>query len=159
MDPFLKSTSLAGKNFKHTCTDGAPAIIGVKSRFVTPVKNEWPRVTSSHSSLHRYTLASKTLPLHLMEVMDFAIKMINLICLNAKNHRLLELLAEEMGAQHVGLLFYTKIRCLSRGNSLKLKDVEIFLRENKTTSTSNFTMKNLLQCLRTWPMYSATSTT
>ena len=107
-------------------------MIGVKSGFVTRVKNEWPHVTSSHCSLHRYTLASKTLPLHLMEVMDVAIKVINFICLRAKNHRLFRLLAKEMAAQDVGLLFYTKVRRLSRGKCLsrlcELKnDVKIFL--------------------------------
>ena len=35
-------------------------MVGVKSGFVTLVKNEWPHVTPSHCSLHRYTLASKT---------------------------------------------------------------------------------------------------
>ena len=28
----------------------------------------------------------------------------------AKSHRLFQLLAKEMGAQHVGFLFYTKVR-------------------------------------------------
>ena len=93
-------------------------MIGVKSGFVSLVKNEWPLMTSSHCSLHRYTLASKTLPLHLIEVMDVAVKVINFIRLKAKTHRLFQLLAKEMGVQHVGLLFYTKVRWLSRGKCL-----------------------------------------
>ena len=54
----------------------------------------------------------------------------------SENHRLFQLLAEEMEAKHVGLLFYTKVRwllggkCLSRLFELK-NEVEIFLRENK----------------------------
>ncbi|CAM1328904.1 Uncharacterised protein r2_g3807 [Pycnogonum litorale] len=35
-------------------------MVGVRGGFVTLVKNEWPHVTSSHCSLHRYALASKT---------------------------------------------------------------------------------------------------
>ena len=35
-------------------------MIGVKSWFVTLIKNEWPHVTSSHCSQYRYTLVSKT---------------------------------------------------------------------------------------------------
>ena len=111
-------------------------MMGVKSGFVTLVKNEWPHVTSSHCSLHRYTLASKTLPLYLMEVMDVAAKVINFIRSSSKNHRFFQLLAKEMRAQHVGLLFYIKVRWLSIGKCLswlyKLKnEVEIFVSENK----------------------------
>ena len=80
-------------------------MIGVKSGFVKQVKNEWPHVMSSHCSLHQYTVALKTLPLHLMEVMDVAIKVINFVPSMAKNHRFFQLLAKEMEAQHVGLLF------------------------------------------------------
>ena len=32
-------------------------------------------MTSSHCSLHRYTLVSKTLPLHLVEVVDVAVNL------------------------------------------------------------------------------------
>ena len=95
-------------------------MIGVESGFITLVKNEWPQVTSLYCSLHRYTLASNTLPLHLMEVMDVAVKVVNFICSRAKNHRLFRLLAKEMGAQHVGLLFRTKVRWLSRDKYLTL---------------------------------------
>ena len=111
-------------------------MIAVKSGFVTLVKNEWLYVTSSHCSLHRYTLASKILPLHLMEVMYVAVKVISSICLRVKIHRLFRLLAEEIGAQHVRLLLYTKVRWLTRGKCLsqlyELKnEVKIFFLENK----------------------------
>ena len=104
-ESFFKANKLSWQNFKHICTDGAPAMIGVRRGFVTLVKNEWPHVTSSHCSLHRYALASKTLHPRLMEVMDVAVKVINFICSRAKNHRLFQLLAEEVGAQHVDFCF------------------------------------------------------
>ena len=84
VDSFFEANKLSWQNFKHFSTDGAPLMIGVKSVFVTLVKNEWPHVTFLHSSLHRYALASKTL--HLMEVMDVVVKMINFIRSRAKNH-------------------------------------------------------------------------
>ena len=59
-------------------------MIGVKSGFVTLVKNKWPHVTSSYCLLHRCTLASKTLPLPLVEVMGVAVKVINFIHSRAK---------------------------------------------------------------------------
>jgi len=45
-----------------------------------------------------------------MEVMYVAVKVINFIRSKAKNHRLFQPLAKEMGTQRVGLLFYTKVR-------------------------------------------------
>jgi len=136
VDSFSEANDLSWKNFKHICIDGAPAMIGVKSDFVTLVKNEWPQVTSSHCSLHRYVHGSKTLPLRLMEIMYVAVKVINFIRSRAKNHPLFQLLAKEMGAQHVGLLFHTKVDWLSRGKCFtrlyELKNkVEVLLRENK----------------------------
>ena len=89
VDSFFEPNELSWQNFKHICTDGAPAMIGAREGFVTLVKNEWPHVTSLHCSLHRYGLASKTLPSCLMEVMEIAVKVINFICSRAKNHRLI----------------------------------------------------------------------
>ena len=83
-------------------------MIGIKSRFVTLVKNKWPHVTW-RCSLHRYTLASKILTLHLLEFINVAVKMISFSRSNAKNLMLFQLLTEEIKAQHVGLLFYTKV--------------------------------------------------
>ena len=146
---FFEANELSWQNFNHIWTESVPAMIGVKSGFVTAVKNKWPHVTSSHCSLDRYTLASKTLPLHLMEVMNVTVKVVNFICSRPKNHPLFRLLAKEMGTQHVGFLFYAKVRwlsrskCLSRLYELKI-EVEIFLLDCKTISMSNFTMKSLL---------------
>ena len=137
VESLFEANELSWQNFKHICSGGSPTVIGVKSGLVTLVKNEWHHVTSSHCSLHQHTLASNLLSLHLMEVMNVAIKVINFVCSIAKNHRLFQLLAKEMGTQHVGLWFYIKFCWLSRGKRLsrlyKLKnEVEIFLRKNKS---------------------------
>ena len=120
----------------------------MKSGFVTQVKNKWPHVTSSHCSLHRCTLASK-----FSSTFDGSYgrcgQSDQLYLFEGKNHRLFRLLAKEMGAQHVGLFVFTKVRwlprckCLSQLYELK-NEVKTFLREKtKTTFMSNFTMKNL----------------
>ena len=118
VDTFFKVNNLSWQNFKHICIGSAPAMIGIKSGFVTLVKTEWVHVMSLHCSQYQYTLASQTLPLHLMEVMDVVVKVFNFICLRAKNHRLFQLSTKEMGMQHVGLLFYTKLHWLLRGKCL-----------------------------------------
>uniref|UniRef100_UPI00358E9691 protein FAM200C-like n=1 Tax=Myxine glutinosa TaxID=7769 RepID=UPI00358E9691 len=152
VDSFFEADRLGWQNFKHICTDGAPAMVGVRGGFVTLVKNEWPHVTSSHCSLHRYALASKTLPPRLLEVMDVAVKVINFIRAKAKNHRLFQLLANEMGAEHVGLLFHTKVRWLSRGKCLsrlyELRvEVEIFLRDNENNLHVHFDNEEFVMML------------
>ena len=43
------------------CTDGAPAMMGVRSGFTALVKQKAPHVIM-HCVLHRYALAAKTLP-------------------------------------------------------------------------------------------------
>ena len=124
---FFEANGLSWLNFKHICTDGDPAMVGAKGGFVTIVKSEWPHVTSSHCSLHQYALATKTLPTPLMEVMDVALKVINFIRANAKNHRLFQILAKEMGAKHLELLYHTFI---SYCRLYELKgEVETFLLE------------------------------
>ena len=138
-----------GHNFKHICTDGAPAMIDVKSGFVTLIKNEWPHVTSSHCSPHQYTVASKILPLHLMEVMDVAAKVINFTRLRGKNHRLFQLLTKEMKRNMLDFCFTTKsVDCREANASLGCMNLKRrlipFLEKTKTTSMSNFTMKSLL---------------
>ena len=42
VDSFFEANGLGWQNFKHICTDGAPAMLGVRGGFVTLVKNEWP---------------------------------------------------------------------------------------------------------------------
>ena len=147
VDSFFEANELSRQNFKHICTDGAPAMIDIKTGFVTLVKNEWPHATSSQCSLHRYNLASKTLPLYFLEIMEVAVKVINFIRSRAKNHRLFQLLAEE-----VGLLFYAKVRWLSRGKCLSRlyelqNEVEIFLRENKNSFHVQFHIKEFVVML------------
>ena len=80
--------------------------------------------------------------------MDVAVKVINFIRSMAKNPRLFQLLAKEMRVQHVELLFYTKVRWLSKGKCLSQlyevkNEVEIFLRENKNNFRVLFHYKDV----------------
>ena len=51
VDSFFEANELSWQNFKHVCTDGAPAMIALKLKFATLVKNKWPHMTFSHCSL------------------------------------------------------------------------------------------------------------
>ncbi|QQP54558.1 Protein ZBED8-like [Caligus rogercresseyi] len=116
VDYFFEKNGLSWMQFQHICTDGAPAMIGVRTGFVTLVKSKWPHISNSHCSLHRYALASKTMPPELMSVLDSVISSINFIRGRAKNHRLFGMMAQEMGSTHTSLLYHTQVRC-SRGES------------------------------------------
>ena len=63
-------------------------------------------------------MASRTLPIGLKNIFDITIKAINLIRGKATNHRLFKNLCSELGAEHEVLLFYSRVRFLSRGRVL-----------------------------------------
>lgn len=137
VDYFLEKNGLSWMQFQHICTDGAPAMIGVRTGFVTLVKSNWPHISNSHCSLHRCALASKTMPPELMSVLDSVISSINFIRGRAKNHRLFGMMAQEMGSTHTSLLYHTQVRWLSRRKWLARvfemhTEVDIFLCEMGT---------------------------
>lgn len=68
-----------------------------------------------HCFLHRHSLASKTLSPKLKSVMDTTVHAVNFIRSRALNPRLFQILCQEVGAAHEVLLYYTEVRCLSRG--------------------------------------------
>ena len=92
------------------CIDGAPAMLGCKSGFVTLLKEMNPNLVIIHCILHRYALMSKTLLDNLKEVMDSAVHIVNFIQGRATNHRPLKRLCEEMGTEHTVLLFHTNVQ-------------------------------------------------
>ena len=152
VDSFFETNEFSRQNFKHICADGAPAMIGIRGGFVTLVKNKWPHVTSSPCSLHQYVLALKTLPSHLKEVMDVSVQVINFIRSQGRNHRLFQVLAKEMGAKHVRLLLYTKVRWLSRGRCLHRlyelrNELEAFLQESEGNVLVQFHSEEFMMML------------
>ena len=97
------------------CTDGAPATLGNRSGFAALLRKEIPNLKSTHCFLHRHSLAAKTLPLKLKKALQICVKVVNTIRGRALNHRLF---CKELGKEHTMLLYYTKVRWLSRGRVL-----------------------------------------
>ena len=111
------------------------------SGFTALVKKEAPQVNVTHCFLHRYALASKTLPENLRQVLSDSVKIVNLIRVHALNHRIFKKLCQEMGAKHEVLLYHTEVCWLSRRRVLKRlfelrKEVSAFLK-NKNLKYSN----------------------
>ena len=89
------------------CTDGAPAMLGLQSSFITRVKEKSPSAIGMHCILHREALASRTPPAEMRDVMNLAIKVVNFINAGALNSRLFKHLCVDMDSEHQALLFHT----------------------------------------------------
>ncbi|KAF2367975.1 protein of unknown function DUF4371 [Trinorchestia longiramus] len=136
VDEFFQEHGLSWEKLVGVCTDGAPSMIGSRSGFVKLVKEKNPAVTGTHCVIHRQSLASKTLPVNLRSSRNLAIKVVNFVKNSSLNSRLFAALCSDLGTDYKTLLFHTKVRWLSKGNTLsrlnELKnEVEIFLQKQK----------------------------
>jgi len=127
-------------------------MLGKASGFATLVQKEAPHVSVTHCFLHRYALASNTLPENLKQVLFDSVKIINLIRARALNHRIFKKLCQEMGAEHEVLLYHTEVRWLSRGQVLKRlfelrKEVSVFLKDKNIEYSSLFDNEEFLLAL------------
>ena len=118
------------------CTDGAPAMLGSRSGFVTKIKQKCPSALGTHCVIHREALTARTLPVELMNSLNSVIKIINFIKAGALTTRLFTKLCHDVGADHEVLLFHINVRWLSKGNMLErfyeLKDeVKLFWEDQK----------------------------
>uniref|UniRef100_UPI00358E6478 zinc finger BED domain-containing protein 5-like n=1 Tax=Myxine glutinosa TaxID=7769 RepID=UPI00358E6478 len=113
---FFDHEELNWHNLCGVCTDGAPARLGAKSGFHALVRNLSPGIMSVHCLIHWQALASNTLPSHLQDVLEQVIKIVKYVKSSALNSRLLKQLCTEMDSEHKNLLYYTKVRWLSKGN-------------------------------------------
>ena len=143
----FEANQLSWQNFKHICTDGAPAMIDVRSGFITMVKNVWPHVTSLFTTSIHFSIKDSISTFD--ESCGRCGQSDQLYSFESKNHSLFLLLAKEMGAQRVGLCFILKsVGCREANASfgcmnLKMK-LKFFFEKTKPISMSNITMKSLL---------------
>ncbi|XP_025424433.1 zinc finger BED domain-containing protein 5-like [Sipha flava] len=76
IDIFFDQNGLSWKNVVGVCTDGAPAMLGSRSGFVSLAKNKNPSIIGSYCVIHRQALAAKTLPSELKNVLEVCIKVV-----------------------------------------------------------------------------------
>ena len=143
IEHFFDKENISWASLCDVCTDGAPAMLGAKSGFQTLVKNKAPNLLTTHCFIHWEALGSKTLPDDLKCAFDVVVKSVNYIKNSALNTRLFQKLCKDLNFEHKQLLYYTKVRWLSRGNLVarvfELRDeIKIFMETAKPELAIHF---------------------
>ena len=93
---FFETHGLEWEDVCGVCADGAPAMLGSRSGFTKKVKELAPEAKGTHCFMHRYALASKTLPTALKNILDLMVKIVNFIKAGRLNTRQFEELCKDM---------------------------------------------------------------
>ena len=102
-------------------------MLGSRSDFQKKVKELAPETKGTHCFIHRYALASKTLPTALNNVLDLVVKIVNFSKAGSLNTRQFKELFKDMNATHETLLFRTAVRWLSKGIYEMKDEIKIIL--------------------------------
>ena len=134
LDGFIEKIGLDWGKLVHACADGAPAMLGARSRFEKLLKQKNPKVVTLHCIIHPEALASRTMTQPLKVALETAIGLVNFVKASALNTRLFRRLCLDMESDYEGLLFHTTVRWLSKGDMLNrlvhlLPKVAQFLQE------------------------------
>ncbi|XP_056118464.1 SCAN domain-containing protein 3-like [Rhinichthys klamathensis goyatoka] len=152
LDDYFTKNGLVWKNCVGICTDGAAAMTGKHSGVVRNFLDRAPEATWVHCFLHRESLAAKEMSVPLNEVMDIAVKTINLVKNSALSSRLFSILCDQLESDHRQLLYHSEIRWLSRGKALNRlfemrKQVHTFLEEKRSPLAKHYTEPEFLRKL------------
>ena len=117
LNDFIEQNGISWEKCVGVCSDGARAMTGRHGGVVTRIQSVAPNTVFIHCSIHREPLAAKRLQSSSKDVLDNAIKVVNLIKARALNSRMFTIMCNDMGAKHDKLL-HTEVRWLSRGKVL-----------------------------------------
>ncbi|GBL99208.1 Zinc finger BED domain-containing protein 5 [Araneus ventricosus] len=100
------------------CTDGGKSTSGCYKGLRGRIKIVVPHVTWSLCCIHRQSLAVKSLPDSLKELLNQSVKVVNFIKASSTNTQLFKFLCGDMGSLHTTLLLHAEVRWLFRGHVL-----------------------------------------
>lgn len=140
----IDSKSLNWKHCVGLCTDGAASMAGRCSGFRAKIQEiATNTVAFTHCFIHREHLAAAKLSPCLHEILLQSAQILSFIKSNALNSRMLTILCEEMGSEHVNLPLHAEVRWISRGRILtrlfELRhEIEIFLNQKHSDLAKYF---------------------
>ena len=118
LNDFIDQNGISWEKCVRVCSDNARAMAGRHGGVVTRIQSVAPNAAFTHCSIHREALAAKMLQSSFKDVLDNAIKVVNLIKARALNSRMFTIMCNNMDAEHDKLLLHTEVRWLSRGKVL-----------------------------------------
>ncbi|XP_032244048.1 zinc finger MYM-type protein 6 isoform X1 [Phoca vitulina] len=132
---YIDSKSLNWTHCVGLCTDEAASLTGRCSAFRAKIQEiATNTVAFTHCFIHREHLAAAKLSPCLHEILLQSAQILGFIKSNALNSRMLTILCEDMGSEHVNLPLHAEVRWISRGRILtrlfELRhEIEIFLNQ------------------------------
>uniref|UniRef100_A0A4W2EWA7 Zinc finger MYM-type containing 6 n=1 Tax=Bos indicus x Bos taurus TaxID=30522 RepID=A0A4W2EWA7_BOBOX len=144
INKYIDSKSLNWKHCVGLCTDGAASMTGRCSGLRAKIQEVATNtVAFTHCFIHREHLAAAKLSPCLHEILLQSAQILSFIKSNALNSRMLTILCEEMGSEHVNLPLHAEVRWISRGRILtrlfELRhEIEIFLNQKHSDLAKYF---------------------
>ena len=133
-------------NLASVCTDGAPAMKGVREEFIGLLKKELPHPESLiafHCILHQRNFAAKSATVG--DTFKTVLEIVHFIRVNStRDRQFCELLINDDETDIVDMPFYCQVRWLSRGNilskifKLKQQTVSFYEKQKKHCYLSDF---------------------
>uniref|UniRef100_A0A8C5Z8C9 Zinc finger MYM-type containing 6 n=1 Tax=Marmota marmota marmota TaxID=9994 RepID=A0A8C5Z8C9_MARMA len=144
INKYIDSKSLNWKHCVGLCTDGAASITGRYSDLRAKIQEvAMSTVAFTHCFIHRELLAAEKLSPCLHEVLLQSAQILSFVKSNSSSSRMLTILCEEMGPEHVNLPLHVEICWISRGRILtrlfELRhEIEIFLNQKHSDFATYF---------------------
>ncbi|XP_063659565.1 zinc finger MYM-type protein 6 isoform X5 [Pan troglodytes] len=144
INKYIDSKSLNWKHCVGLCTDGAASMTGRYSGLKAKIQEVAMNTAAfTHCFIHRERLVAEKLSPCLHKILLQSAQILSFIKSNALNSRMLTILCEEMGSEHVSLPLHAEVRWISRGRMLKRlfelrHEIEIFLSQKHSDLAKYF---------------------
>ncbi|XP_066231900.1 zinc finger MYM-type protein 6 isoform X1 [Saccopteryx leptura] len=144
INKYIASKSLNWKHCVGLCTDGAASMTGRYSGLKAKIQEvAMNTVAFTYCCIHREHLAAEKLSPCLHEILLQSAQILSFVKSNALNSRMLMILCEEMGSEHVNLPLHAEVQWISRGRILTRlfelrREIEIFLNQKHSDLAKYF---------------------